>query len=131
MANPVLVGVNDLFFSSKIQAAAGQLGVALQCLPSCDRVLEAGREAAPPLVILDLDSVGGDPIELIRSLKAEDRTKATRIAGFCRHTNPQMIAAADRAGIDRVLPRSDFFPALPDLLRSCASGTGTAEGVSG
>ena len=63
MSNPVLVGVNDLFFSAKITGPANVLGVPMKCFPSCDRLLAAAREAGspPPLVILDLESVGGTP----------------------------------------------------------------------
>ena len=130
MADSVLVGVNDLFFSSKVQAAARELGVPLKCLPTCEGVLAAGREAEPSMVILDLDSIGGDPLGLIRSLKADDGMKKTRVVGFCRHTNGAMIAAAGEAGIDRVMPRSEFFPALPEMLRASAERAESAQGGS-
>jgi DNA-binding NarL/FixJ family response regulator len=120
MPNPVLVGVNDLFFSAKIDAAAKSLSVPLRCLPTCDHVLSTAREAEPPLVILDLDSVGGDAIDLIQTLKSGDKIQQQRIIGFCRHTNTQTLADAKQAGIDQVMPRSDFVQVLPDLLRACA-----------
>ena len=120
MPNPVLVGVNDLFFSAKIDAAAKSLSVPLRCVPTCDHVLSAVRETTPPLVILDLDSVGGDAIGLIRTLKSGDQTEQQRIIGFCRHTNTQTLSDAKQAGINQVMPRSDFVQALPDLLRACA-----------
>lgn len=119
MPNPVLVGVNDLFFSAKIDAAAKSLSVPLKCVPTCDHVLSAVREAGPPLVILDLDSVGGDAIDLIRTLKSGDQTEQ-RVIGFCQHTNTQRLAGAKQAGIDQVMARSDFVQVLPELLRACA-----------
>ena len=45
MSNPVVVGVNDLFFSAKITGPANVLGVPMKCFPSCDRLLAAAREA--------------------------------------------------------------------------------------
>ncbi|MFQ5913478.1 MAG: hypothetical protein ACE5JS_09870 [Nitrospinota bacterium] len=132
MTCPVLVGVNDLFFSAKIDAAAKELAVPLKCFPTCERVLGAGRDAEPPLVILDLDSVGGDAVAFIRTLKSDGRLGRVKVIGFCRHTNTAMLAAAERAGIDRVMPRSDFVQLLPELLRSCAEPSDVgAEGDKG
>ena len=126
MSNPVLVGVNDLFFSAKITGPANLLGVPMKCFPSCDRVLAAAREAAPPLVILDLESVGGDPVSLIRAVKSDEGLKGARVVAFGRHTNAETLQAANDAGADQVMPRSDFVQVLPDLLRACADGARTA-----
>jgi DNA-binding NarL/FixJ family response regulator len=120
MANPVLVGVNDLLFSAKIDAAAKALGVPLKCFPTCDRVLDAGREAAPPAIILDLESVGGDTVAFIETLKSGGQTENVQVIAFGRHTNAETLAAAERAGADRVMPRSEFVLVLPDILRACA-----------
>jgi DNA-binding NarL/FixJ family response regulator len=128
MSNPVLVGVNDLFFSAKITGPANVLGVPMKCFPSCDRLLAAAREAGspPPLVILDLESVGGDPVSLIRAVKSDEGLKDARVVAFGRHTNAETLQAADDAGADQVMPRSDFVQVLPDLLRACADGARTA-----
>jgi DNA-binding NarL/FixJ family response regulator len=128
MSNPVLVGVNDLFFSAKITGPANVLGVPMKCFPSCDRLLAAAREAGspPPLVILDLESVGGDPVSLIRAVKSDEGLKDARVVAFGRHTNAETLQAADDAGADHVMPRSDFVQVLPDLLRACADGARTA-----
>ncbi len=125
MPNPVLVGVNDLFFSSKITAPANLLGVPMKCFPTCDHVLAAATEECPPLVILDLESVGGDPVSLIRALKSDERLKGAQVVAFGRHTNEETLAAVNRAGADRVMPRSDFVQGLPDLLKACAEGART------
>lgn len=36
-----------------------------------------------------------------------------RVIGFCRHTDTELIAAAEAAGCDEVLVRSVFFKRLP------------------
>ncbi len=126
MSNPVLVGVNDLFFSAKITGPANLLVVPMKCFPSCDRVLAAAREASPPLIILDLESVGGDSVSLIRAVKSDEGLKGARVVAFGRHTNAETLQAANDAGADQVMPRSDFVQVLPDLLRACADGARTA-----
>ncbi len=39
-----------------------------------------------------------------------------RVIGFARHTEPALMAAAQAAGCDVVLPRSSFFAQLDELL---------------
>ena len=38
------------------------------------------------------------------------------VIGFARHTEPALMAAAQAAGCDVVLPRSSFFAQLDELL---------------
>jgi len=84
--------VPDLMDRSKVAAAApGATFVA--------RAADlAGVEA--DLVVLDLTRPGA--VDVIPSLQA-------RTVGFCRHTMRDVIAAAEDAGCDRVLVRSEFF----------------------
>ena len=39
-----------------------------------------------------------------------------RVIGFARHTEPALMAAAQSAGCDTVLPRSAFFSRLDEFL---------------
>jgi hypothetical protein len=59
------------------------------------------------LVVLDLTRPGA--VEVIPRLTAPT-------LGFCRHTMRDVIAAAEAAGCDRVLVRSEFFARLPGVL---------------
>jgi CheY-like chemotaxis protein len=118
MAGPILVAVNDLFFSSKLDAVARGLGVSIRCLPTCQQVLEAGREEFPLLFIVDLNSAAGDPVGLVRSLKGDPRTQGIPIVGFLSHVEVELRQQALAAGCDEVLARSAFVGLLPKILRS-------------
>jgi hypothetical protein len=41
---------------------------------------------------------------------------SSKVIGFARHTEPALMAAAQAAGCDLVLPRSSFFARLDELL---------------
>jgi len=116
----VVVLVADLFFSARIRATAGSLGVALE---EADAVsaLETCRARPPGLVIMDLHA-GGDPLAVARSLKAEPETRAIPIVGFYSHVDRALRQAALEAGMDHVLPRSAFTAKLPELLAATAPG---------
>ena len=91
--------VPDLMDRSKVAAAAPE--ATFVATPDELASLDAD------LVVLDLTRPGAvDVIPLVQA----------RTLGFCRHTMGDVIAAAEAAGCDRVLVRSEFFAGLPDVL---------------
>jgi len=84
--------VPDLMDRSKVAAAA----------PGATFVATAADLATvdADLVVLDLTRPGA--LDVIPRVQA-------RTVGFCRHTMRDVIAAAEQAGCDRVLVRSEFF----------------------
>ncbi|MBV8303513.1 MAG: hypothetical protein JOZ04_04835 [Acidimicrobiia bacterium] len=84
--------VPDLMDRSKVSAAA----------PDATFVARPEDLASvdADLVVLDLTRPGA--IDVIPRVRA-------KTVGFCRHTMVDVIAAAEHAGCDRVLVRSEFF----------------------
>src|SRR5205823_6263195 len=91
--------VPDLMDRSKVAAAA----------PDVTFVPRAADLAAvdADLIVLDLTRPGA--LDVIGGLQA-------RTVGFCRHTMRDVMAAAEAAGCDRVLVRSEFFADVPAAL---------------
>jgi CheY-like chemotaxis protein len=118
--------VDDLMFASKIRAAAERSGAEVTFVRTRDAVLPAISSNRPSLVIFDLDREPLDPLGAIRAVRADEDLRATRLAAFVRHTSGDLIAAAREAGIDVVLARSAFFPALPQMLAEADASHGTS-----
>ena len=116
----ILVAVDDLMFSSRISAAAKSVGVTITFTRSPEAVLAAGRDAAPALVILDLNSGRVKPLEILAALKTEPALAEVPTLGFVSHVDTPTINAARQAGVDRVLARSAFVEQLPNLLAAAA-----------
>ena len=93
----------DLMDRSKIAAAA----------PGCRFV---GRPealvglAGADVVVVDLGKLG--VLEVLADLVAGD----ARVIAYGSHVDRQLLAAAQAAGCREVLPRSQFFSRLPQLL---------------
>lgn len=116
MTNPgVLAVVPDLFFATRISATAAEVGVPLEILAP-EAALAAIRTALPALVVLDLHAPG-DPLALVRALRADPATRSLRVLGFYAHVDQALRSAALAAGVDEALPRSAFTRRLPALLR--------------
>lgn len=120
----VVAVVPDLFFAARIAATAARLGVTL-AQPAPAQALEAIRRAVPDLVLVDLGAPG-DPLGLVRGLKAEPATRRVPIVGFYPHVDRALREAARTEGLDQVLPRSVFTARLPALLAGGDGGGGPA-----
>ena len=116
----ILCVVDDLMFTSKINAAAKALGrdVAFERAP--DNVVARIRRDGPSLVIFDLNSKRLRPLDAIGALKADPDLRATRLIGYVSHVDADTIAAARQAGIDEVLARSAFTERLAEILTSAS-----------
>jgi CheY-like chemotaxis protein len=112
----VLVAVDDLMFSSRISTAARAVGAAIRFTRSVDAVVDAARQAAPALVIIDLNAARMQPLAILAALKADPALAAIPTVGFVSHVDTSTIEAARKAGVDRVLARSAFVEQLPTLL---------------
>jgi hypothetical protein len=106
-AQPVLALVRDLIFATKISSTATALGRPLKLIREPDRLsAEAGQR-----LLVDLNLAG--------ALGAAVRWKVAtggEVIAFVAHVDAATIQAAREAGLDRVIPRSEFVRILPDLL---------------
>lgn len=113
----IVVGVDDLMFSSRISTAAKGLGVEITFARSAEAIVAAVKATSARLVILDLNSQRVQPLEAVAALKADPALAAVRTVGFVSHVQADLIAQARDAGVDQVLARSAFVTQLPDLLQ--------------
>ncbi len=112
----VLAAVDDLFFSTKIETTARQIGAKLTIVRDARELGEYLEEALPNLIIIDLNSRTCAPIESIRRIKADSRLAGIPVIGFFSHVQVELERDAREAGCDRILARSAFSRKLPDIL---------------
>lgn len=113
----VVVGVDDLMFSSRISTAAKALGVEIKFARTPDAIVAAVKATTARLVILDLNSARVQPLAAVAALKADPALAAVQTVGFVSHVQADVIAQARAAGVDQVLARSAFVTQLPALLQ--------------
>ncbi|MGH9561721.1 MAG: response regulator [Terracidiphilus sp.] len=113
--------IEDLFFLAKIQETARKLGVKVEFIKgenkdAVARILDAGENDKPALVVFDLNNLNAKPMTLIPKFKSKFK-KAVSIIGFLNHLQGDLKMKAVEAGCDSVMPRSAFSQSLPILLR--------------
>ena len=108
----VVVVMNDLFFSAKINDVAKQLGMTAVFVKDKAVALEQFK-SKPALVILDLNCASADPIDLIRAAKEA----AIPSVGFVSHVQVDLKQKAQDAGCDTVVARSVFAQQVLELMK--------------
>jgi DNA-binding NarL/FixJ family response regulator len=117
-AHPIVLGLAaDLLFTSRIRAAAQAAGVQAILCRKPDELVAAALENAPHRIFIDLDARTHDPVQVISSLKSDERTRSIDLVAFVSHVRADVIANARKAGADTVLARSAFVQQLPALVR--------------
>jgi CheY-like chemotaxis protein len=116
----VIAAVDDILFRSRIAAAAAQQGVEVVFAASPADLLEKARQLRPSLVIFDLGSIRMDATAAVTMLKEDPLTAAIPTIGFVAHVRTDLIEGARLAGVRKVMARSAFVAALPDILREAA-----------
>ncbi len=117
----VVAVVDDLFFVSKLQETARLVGAPLVIVRAAAFHLDDLRRQKPALVIFDLNNTSVNAAELIRQIKSDAELKEIPVMAFFSHVQVELQRAAQEAGCDQILPRSQFTATLPQLLRQAAS----------
>src|SRR5262245_8945699 len=113
----IIAVLDDLMFTSKIRATAGQLGVAVTFARSADAALGEMRKETPSLVILDLNNPRTNPLGIVSSMKQDPALASIPTVGYASHVQVDVIDAARQAGVGEVMARSAFTQQLSEILR--------------
>ncbi len=131
----LLAYVPDLYFSMRIESAAGNLGYEIEIIERGDQ--EAGREENPAeallgsqgdliqmvsarlpgLIIFDLSAQNIPWAQWIARLKSAPATRRIPIIAFGQHEDLPTLEKAREAGADAVFSRNIFANRMPHLLQ--------------
>jgi CheY-like chemotaxis protein len=121
MAMTILALVPDLFFLSRLRAAAAGHGLTVEAVRWAEQLVERATRLQPALVVIDMGSDGQDWASALRALQAEPATAALPVIAFGPHVDRQSQATARAAGATRVLSNSGFTERLSELLADYAA----------
>ncbi|MEE9276504.1 MAG: hypothetical protein V3V62_14460 [bacterium] len=116
----IFVVCSDLMFSARIREAGVSPGAVLEFISTPEAFEEALENFRAVLLLVDLHhpTLGGEAAAgLVKSLRASPRNKGAYAMAWGRHTEPELLKGAERAGYDKVQPRSSFVREMPDIVR--------------
>jgi len=108
----VVAYMDDLFFQMKLAETAKHLHVEVKVAASPDDRLQL-MDPLPKLVIVDLNA-RNTPVQAVQRLREQQPTLP--IIGFLSHVQTDLAAQAKAAGLQQVIPRSQFTAHLPQIL---------------
>ncbi len=106
MNKTALVSTANLMFSSKLSLMLQELGLGLVKLRADDDLLEVIQERQPVIVIIDLGKEPLVSITRIKELRDSQTESRVPILCFGPHVATEVMAAAEQAGADLVVPNS-------------------------
>jgi DNA-binding NarL/FixJ family response regulator len=109
----VVVLCSDLFFSSSIEGTASQQAVPCRVVASVDQLFELLATGTAQRVVIDLEFPGLDVASVVSLLPETTRPETF---AFGPHVKVDQLRSAREAGIDHVLPRSQFSEQLAAIL---------------
>lgn len=115
--------VDDMFFASKIRAAASAANREAVSVRSLDQ-LEKELSDPPSVIVLDLNSNRLDALSMIESIKSKSELSNVPIVAFLSHVQVELARRAEEAGCDYVVPRSLFTRMLPQIVAGDLSSLG-------
>lgn len=108
---------SDMTFSSRVLGAAATLGVGCKIAATPSQLSDAVA-ADCRLVLVDLGLAGLDLPSAVATIRGVSAT--AKIVAFGPHVDEALLASAQAAGCDVVLPRSQFQKQYVELVRSAA-----------
>jgi CheY-like chemotaxis protein len=94
----------DLLFGSRLEGMLKIAGHEVALAPSEAAAIEAA--AAADAVVIDLTTDQVDGIGFVGKLRARRELDGLPLLGFYAHVDQEVRRRAERAGIDRIVPRS-------------------------
>lgn len=102
---------DDLLFVSKVTATARAHGLTVAVARTAAQAVESARRTPPTGVLVDLHNPGLDLPGFLAELTATC-SMMPRVIGYGSHVDVETLKAARAAGLDRVMPRSQFVTEL-------------------
>ncbi len=112
-SSAVLLVSADLFLGSRIQGAVAAKGAKLSVAAGGTAAMTRLAEQAFSLVLIDLETPGLDPVEVVTAASA---SVATPTVAYGPHVKEYMLSVAKVAGCTEVLSRGKFDATIGEIL---------------
>ena len=121
----ILIGVNDVFFYTKLRDALKPQGYALEKARTHGEVADKAGALRPAAVVLNINDEGLDAFKALEALKSDVRLKSIPILAFANHEEVDNWKRAQQLGVTKIVSRNEFSSRTLQLVQEVV-GTGGA-----
>ncbi|UCE64660.1 MAG: histidine kinase [Nitrospirota bacterium] len=105
---PLLIGVSDVFFYTKIRDAFRPQGYTLQRLRKQEDILEKVSSLQPLAVIINMNDDQINTRAALQTLKGHETYKHIPVLAFANHEEVEIWRQAKDLGINKIVSRNEF-----------------------
>jgi len=120
---PLLIGVSDVFFYTKIRDAFRPQGYTLERLRKQEDIMEKVTSLQPLAVILNMNDDQLNTSAVLQTLKSHETYRHIPVLAFANHEEVGTWKLAKDLGIEKVVSRNEFSARTLALFEELTSST--------
>lgn len=105
---PLLIGVSDVFFYTKIRDAFRPQGYTLERLRKQEDIMEKVTSLQPLAVILNMNDDQLNTSAVLQTLKSHETYRHIPVLAFANHEEVETWRQAKDLGINKIVSRNEF-----------------------
>ena len=112
----ILVGINDIFFYTKVRDALLPQGYKLEKARAQQDILEKTASAGPAVVLLDMNDMTLDAFQALETLKADPRFNSIPVLAYANHEEVDTWNRARALGVTKIVSRNEMSARTRELV---------------
>ena len=105
---PLLIGVSDIFFYTKIRDAFRPQGYSLDRLRKQEDIIAKVSSLKPLAIILNMNDDQLNTTAALQTLKSHETSKHIPVLAFANHEEVETWRQAKDLGINKIVSRNEF-----------------------
>lgn len=112
----ILVGINDIFFYTKVRDALLPQGYKLEKARAQRDILEKTVSTRPSIVLLDMNDMTLDAFQALETLKADPRFNFIPVLAYANHEEVDTWNKARALGVTKIVSRNEMSARTRELV---------------
>ncbi|HEX5647907.1 MAG TPA: histidine kinase [Nitrospira sp.] len=112
----ILVGINDIFFYTKVRDALLPQGYKLEKARAQRDILEKTSSATPAAVLLDMNDMTLDAFQALTTLKNDPKLRTIPVLAYANHEDVETWHRAKALGVDKIVTRNEMSARAKELV---------------
>jgi PleD family two-component response regulator len=117
----ILVGINDIFFYTKVRDALLPQGYRLEKARAQEDIAAKSSSACPAAVLLDMNDRAIDAFQALATLKQDPRFKQIPVLAYASHEDVDTWNRARTLGVDKIVTRNEMSARTKELVEELFS----------
>lgn len=112
----ILVGINDIFFYTKVRDALLPQGYKLEKARAQRDLVEKTASATPAAVLLDMNDMTLDAFQALATLKNDPTLRAIPVLAYANHDDVETWNRAKALGVNKMVSRNEMSARTRELV---------------